>query len=184
MDVDQWIAQNTFYCPTLVSRITTAQCKINRNNAKTNGTHDKSVHPCVKCDDNNLYEKYQKEMFMKDSAPIDGLENCDVYNPFKNKCFVSIFMNLTACISSNLKRQFQVSYNYVVPGYDKDNHTLKIKLFNEKIPGSQKLFHNRGRFNISGALHYWGLAEELKGKRFRAEYAGNSVVLVHLSNEL
>lgn len=62
IDIDQWIAQNTFYCPTLVSRITPAQCEINRNNARTNGTHDKSVHPCVKCENNKLYEKYQKDI--------------------------------------------------------------------------------------------------------------------------
>ena len=211
--IAEWVSKNTFHCPHLEARITPTQCKINRNNAKTNGTHDKSVHPCVKCES---YEEYQQEVLMKSDSEesinlhgevsisqdeileskivpkceyvdyLKGLEDCEIYNSRlkTGKNFLSVFKNHTAAISASLREQFDRIFTHVLIGYNRNEDILKIKMFTEKVPESQRMFKQNGNFHMQGAAKRFGLDKRMKGKRFKAELADNNIILVYLSEEV
>lgn len=221
MTTSEWIKKNTFHCPHLEARITPTQCKMNRNNAKTNGTHDKTVHPCVSCEKEESYKEYMGDIYIpeyetnSDVSGVDGvgveksthayenehkehkehkeeqnymngLEDCDIYNPKQRlgKDFISIYVNMTAAFSASLKDKFQVLYNGLIIGYNKENDVLKLKMLPECVSGAQKMYKSNNNFHIEGAANKWGLADRLKGKRFEAEFIDNHIIIVYLSREL
>lgn len=50
MDIEMWLASNSFHCPTLHARISPAQCQANRSGRRAMG-HDGvgALEGCLKC---------------------------------------------------------------------------------------------------------------------------------------